>query len=202
MPPHHVSRLHEPVGSRARTEQASRACRRGRTPLTETAQPASVLNLNLLLGLQQHSTPHKPQHATARPSCRAQSAACHRPPLLLSSERGGRGEPGRVRTGAAILPRLFAGRRGDAGPGPHRCWSPSTTSCPSPPSRSATSSCPGRRRAYAWPWPRPSARPSPSRTPSRSPSRTPSLPPAATISRSTVSCRARSCCACRLAGRS
>jgi len=40
MPPHHVSRLHEPVGSRARTEQASRACMRGRTPLTETA-PAS-----------------------------------------------------------------------------------------------------------------------------------------------------------------
>ena len=106
MPPHHVSRLHEPVGSRARTEQASRACRRGRTPLTETAQPASVLNLNLLLGLQQHSTPHKPQHATARPSCRAQSAACHRPPLLLSSERG---------------------ERGGAGPGPHRCCNPSTS---------------------------------------------------------------------------
>lgn len=117
MPPHHVSRLHEPVGSRARTEQASRACRRGRTPLTETAQPASVLNLNLLLGLQQHSTPHKPQHATARPSCRAQSAACHRPPLLLSSERGGRGEPGRVRTGAAILPRQICGEAGGCGAG-------------------------------------------------------------------------------------
>lgn len=40
------------------------------------------------------------------PSCRAQSAACHRPPLLLSSERG---------------------ERGGAGPGPHRCCNPSTS---------------------------------------------------------------------------
>lgn len=203
MPPHHVSRLHEPVGSPARTEQASRACRRGRTPLTETAQPASVLNLNLLLGLQQHSTPHKPQHATARSLL--PSSERRMPPPAPVAELRARGAGGSRAGSAPVLQSFhvkFAGRRGDAGPGPHRCWSPSTTSCPSPPSRSATSSCPGRRRAYAWPWPRPSARPSPSRTPSRSPSRTPSLPPAATISRSTVSCRARLCCACRLAGRS
>lgn len=51
------------------------------------------------------------------PSCRAQSAACHRPPLLLSSERGGRGEPGRVRTGAAILPRQICGEAGGCGAG-------------------------------------------------------------------------------------
>ena len=108
MPPHHVSRLHEPVGSRARTEQASRACRRGRTPLTETAQPASVLNLNLLLGLQQHSTPHKPQHATARS-------------LLPSSER--RMPP------PAPVAELRARGAGGAGPGPHRCCNPSTSLC-------------------------------------------------------------------------